>query len=101
LVFHGSGKRQAVPIGWRHGPAFLLIQFYFRMFYKVVVIHGGNTEPMVTCKEIFDAANNLYMSECRNAAGYLTNKPGHSITVQLFKPDGTVDKQLSVTAHLV
>jgi hypothetical protein len=71
------------------------------MFYKVVVTHGGNTDPMVTCKEIYDAANNVYASECRNAAGYLTNKPGQSIIVQLFKPDGTIDKQLSVTSHLV
>lgn len=71
------------------------------MFYKVVVTHGGNTEPMVTVKEIYDAANNLYTSECKNAAGFLTNKPGQSVTVQLFKPDGSVDKQMSVTAHLV
>lgn len=70
------------------------------MFYKVVVTHGDG-DPMVTPKEIYDSANNLFMVECRNAAGYLTNKPGNSVSVQLFKPDGTLDKHLSVTAHTV
>lgn len=65
------------------------------MFYNVIVIHP-DTEPMTTPKDVYESAVALYTSECRNAAGYLTNKPGKEVSVYLNKPDGTTDRHMII-----
>lgn len=65
--------------------------------FKVVVTHGAE-EPMINTKAIYEAANALFIAECRNAAGYLATKPADPVTVQLIKPDGGIDKTVSIVA---
>lgn len=67
------------------------------MFYKVIVSHG-NTEPIVTPKEIYDSAHNVFVSECRNAAGFLASRPADPVIVQLVKPDGEIEKSVTIAA---
>lgn len=67
------------------------------MFYKVVVSHGDE-EPITTSKEIYDAAHNLFIAECGNAARVVATKPGCPVVIELFNPCGTLDKSITITS---
>lgn len=65
--------------------------------WKVTVTFGDGTDRITHSKTQYDAAFNLFVDECGNAARVMAKKPNKNVVVLLLNPEGIPHRMVDLT----